>query len=368
MAASRKDEPAPDVDNGLAAPAPDEDSKSKDAQAFADLLQLCTRLINDPALPDLPESLAHIPEVVELHGKISKLREAMSCFSKGAFDHKLSASGICAGYLKALQANIRHLNWQVRAVADGDFTQSLTFMGELSESFNEMTKKLAFTVQRLTNKEEELLGLTAELKQEIEARIKVEVNLRASESRYRKMAVYDWLTGVYNRRHFMELAQSELGRSLRGGMPMSLVMLDVDHFKQFNDAFGHLNGDLCLQHVAGVITSTVRRMDVVARFGGEEFVIMLPETELETAFAVAERIRATLEALPVKLELGETATITASLGVTEVQQDSDLDLENMAMQAINWADMAMYQAKTAGRNKVKIVRNGVLLQDDDMTR
>ena len=329
-------------------------SDSGAEQGFDDLLRLCLGLINDPTLPEVPERLAGVKGVIELHYKIAEMRKAMASFSKGDFDGDLRVSGSCAGYLKALQANIRHLNWQVRAVAGGDFTQRVTFMGELSESFNEMIQQLDSTLRRLTNKEEELLALTAELKQEINTRIKVEKNLRASEAKYRKMAVYDWLTGVHNRRYFMELAQNELGRSLRGKMHLSVAMLDVDHFKQFNDTHGHLNGDACLQHVARVITATVRRMDIVARFGGEEFVILLPETDLETACLVAERVRAALETTPVSLEQGKNVGITASLGVAEVVRDeAEKNLEGAVMDVINCADRAMYQAKAAGRNQVR---------------
>lgn len=323
-------------------------------QSFAELLRLCLGLINDPTVPEVPERLAGVKEVADLHHRIAEMRKAMAGFSKGDFDGDLRVSGSCAGYLKALQANIRHLNWQVRAVAGGDFTQRVTFMGELSESFNEMIQQLDRTLRRLTDKEEELLSLTEELKQEISARIKVEKNLRASEAKYRKMAVYDWLTGVHNRRYFMELAQSELGRSLRGNMPLSVAMLDVDHFKRFNDTYGHLNGDACLQHVARVITATVRRMDIVARFGGEEFVILLPETDLDTGCMVAERVREALETTPVNLEAGKTAGITASLGVAEVaRDDAKSDLEGAVTDVINCADRAMYQAKAAGRNQVR---------------
>ena len=331
---------------------------SEAGQDFADLLHFCLSLINDSVLPKVPERLKDIDEVNELHHKISELRTVMLSFSKGDFSGNLRISGSCAGYLKALQANIRHLDWQVRAVAGGDFTQRITFMGELSESFNEMIQQLDSTLKRLTAKEEELLALTAELKQEISTRIKVEKSLRASEAKYRKMAVYDWLTGVHNRRYFMELAQKELGRSLRGNLPMSVAMLDVDHFKQFNDTYGHLNGDACLQHVARIIISSVRRMDVVARFGGEEFVILLPETDLKTAHHVAERMRLALETSPVSLEDGRTAGITASLGVAEVERkEASTDLEGAVMDVISFADRAMYQAKSSGRNQVRAAEN-----------
>ncbi len=289
-------------------------------QDFLDLLDLFAALINSPSLPEIPEQLSNTIEIRELYDKVVQLRDAMRSFSQGDFSRDIRLSGACAGFLKALQGNVRHLNWQVRTVAEGDFTQRVTFMGELSKSFNEMTEKLDRTVQRLTSKEEELLALTSELKQEINARIKIEKSLRASEARYRKMAVYDWLTGVYNRRHFMELAQGELGRSKRSNLPMSVAMLDVDHFKLFNDTYGHLNGDTCLQHVARIINSSVRRMDIVARYGGEEFVVLLPETDLDTALVVAERVRSSLESSPVKLDHGNLASITASLGVAEVER------------------------------------------------
>lgn len=317
------------------------------------LLRFVAALLDDSALPEIPEELAHLNGLGKLHHKVSELRAAMASFSKGDFNYDLRLSGACADYLKALQGNVRHLTWQVHAVAGGDFSQQVTFMGELSDSFNEMTHKLDTLVQDLTNNEEALLALTAKLKQEINTRIKVEKNLRASEARYRKMAVYDWLTGVYNRRHFMELAQGELARSVRSGLHMSVAMLDVDHFKLFNDTYGHLNGDTCLQHVARVINSSVRRMDIVARFGGEEFVILLPETDLNTAKVAAERIRVALESSPVKLEQSKAPSITASLGVAEVGVVDDQDLEGVVMDVISRADRAMYHAKASGRNQVR---------------
>ena len=322
-------------------------------QDFSKILHLLDALLDAPVAPEMPDFWAHNNELSDLYHKILELRSTMDSFSKGDFSYDLRVSGACAGYLKALQGNVRHLDWQVRAVANGDFSQQVTYMGELSESFNEMIRKLKEMVQRLTDKEEALLALTTKLKQEINNRIKVEKNLRASEARYRKMAVYDWLTGVYNRRHFMELAQGELARSIRSRLHMSVAMLDVDHFKLFNDTYGHLNGDACLQHVARVINSSVRRMDIVARFGGEEFVVFLPETDLETAKVAAERVRAALESSPVKLEQNKSPSVTASLGVAEISLDEGKDLEGMVMDVISRADRAMYQAKAAGRNQVK---------------
>lgn len=152
----------------------------------------------------------------------------------------------------------------------------------------------------------------------------------------------------------MHLASVELERLKRKGGVFSLCMLDADHFKKFNDTYGHLNGDACLQHIVGVISKVLRKVDILARYGGEEFVIFLPEAPQQAALLVAERIRQKIESTPVLLDDGELAHITMSIGVTTMPSDFfEGTSEDILRRAIQRADSALYEAKTEGRNRVK---------------
>jgi diguanylate cyclase (GGDEF)-like protein len=164
------------------------------------------------------------------------------------------------------------------------------------------------------------------------------------ESRW--MATTDALTGLSNRRAFIDWATREVARCTRYSDHFCLLLLDVDHFKQVNDRFGHAAGDAVLAAVSRLMASIVRTCDVVARWGGEEFVIALPSTSLEGAMLVAERIRATLEGHPITHASGQTLTVTASFGVAELESGETVDL------VVDRADRAMYAAKSAGRNRV----------------
>ena len=190
-------------------------------------------------------------------------------------------------------------------------------------------------------------------------RNKMEQELRKSEERYRCMAITDALTGLYNRRHFYSLAENEVQRSRRNGSDVAVIMLDVDHFKRVNDDFGHDAGDMALQEVAKRIRTVTRTIDVPSRYGGEEFLILLPETDLEGALQVAERLRAELALLSFTTE-SSRFDLTASLGVnalcnedaacpTGEEETPRQTLERM----IKGADKALYEAKRAGRNTVR---------------
>ncbi|HEY9069435.1 MAG TPA: diguanylate cyclase [Candidatus Ozemobacteraceae bacterium] len=167
--------------------------------------------------------------------------------------------------------------------------------------------------------------------------------------RTEKLAFTDPLTGLYNHRYFQETLLTEFLRSRRYDKPLSLMIIDIDHFKKFNDTWGHLTGDKVLIHVGQVFERSVRsKIDTVARYGGEEFAILLPETPLKGAKLFAERVRAAVEASPVKAD-GKTLPVTISIGVactlvTDCAKTSDL---------IAAADAALYAAKDAGRNQVK---------------
>jgi len=166
--------------------------------------------------------------------------------------------------------------------------------------------------------------------------------------RVQRMAITDSLTGAYNRNYFYDFGEREIGRAYRYKKPLTLLMLDIDHFKLVNDRFGHLTGDQTLKMVVQACTSALRQADVLCRFGGEEFTILLPETGAEKAAVVAERIRQVVEKSRLPSEQGEVA-VTVSLGVAQLGEEKMGLLE-----LVSWADQALYAAKAAGRNCVRV--------------
>jgi diguanylate cyclase (GGDEF)-like protein len=161
----------------------------------------------------------------------------------------------------------------------------------------------------------------------------------------RRLAITDPLTGVFNRRTFIELAERELARSRREASALSLMILDLDHFKQVNDTFGHLAGDDVLVAFTALVRDRVRRGDLVVRYGGEEFCVLLPATSLPAAVALAERIRA---ATAASVLTPRPVRITVSIGVTAYTGGREVTLEAL----LGRADEALYRAKDEGRNRV----------------
>ena len=162
----------------------------------------------------------------------------------------------------------------------------------------------------------------------------------------RQLAITDGLTQVANRRHFDERIHEEIDRSQRYGRPLVLLLLDIDHFKKVNDSYGHPAGDAVLRRVADICRASIRTLDLVARFGGEEFAILLPETDIPGALQLAERIREEIAASPVVYG-PHTIQVTASLGVAATE-NGDRDSE----QLLKAADEMLYAAKQGGRNQV----------------
>ena len=165
-----------------------------------------------------------------------------------------------------------------------------------------------------------------------------------------QIALHDTLTGLANRRKFQDRYELERLRQARLGLPLTLVLVDVDHFKQVNDSWGHIVGDVCLKAVANVLASHLRTIDLVARFGGEEFLILLSDANLKEDALVAEKLRRALEGTVIETGLAAQPSlqITASFGVTTLLPSEDLSLEAV----IERADGAVYAAKHAGRNRV----------------
>ena len=164
-----------------------------------------------------------------------------------------------------------------------------------------------------------------------------------------RLARVDSLTGLWNRRFFLERAEEELVRLHRYQRPMSLLMMDLDHFKRVNDTWGHHIGDQVLAAVGGAIRENLRQVDLAGRYGGEELVVLLPETEYPEAQVVAERLRSAVAAL--RIPVGETVlTVTISCGMTSLRGDERLTLG----QAMDQADQALYRAKRGGRNRTVV--------------
>jgi diguanylate cyclase (GGDEF)-like protein len=162
-----------------------------------------------------------------------------------------------------------------------------------------------------------------------------------------KQAITDELTGLYNRRAFAGMAEKEVGRARRYQRPLALILFDIDHFKDVNDTHGHLVGDQVLRILTETVTKPTRTTDIVCRYGGEEFIVLMPEAGREEALAMAERLREMVSGITV-VAPGGTLSLTISLGVAELGSGGDETLENL----IHRADKAMYSAKAAGRNAV----------------
>lgn len=157
----------------------------------------------------------------------------------------------------------------------------------------------------------------------------------------------DALTGLHNFRYFTEMLPLEMERTRRSGQSMSLVLLDIDHFKQFNDRWGHELGNQALVHIAKQITLALRKLDLGCRFGGEEFIVILPNTDLQQAVGAAERLREMIANAPLVVG-DERILITASLGVDEFKYQQTDSPETLIQRVDTW----LYRAKNTGRNRV----------------
>jgi diguanylate cyclase (GGDEF)-like protein len=175
---------------------------------------------------------------------------------------------------------------------------------------------------------------------------KIRDKLRQSLKTIQQMAIHDELTGVFNRHHLNHLLETEKSRCTRSGEDFSICILDVDHFKRVNDGLGHLAGDKVLKHFAAEVKKSMRTIDSFGRFGGEEFLLVLPRTNIEQARLCAERIRRMTEQLAFP-GLDRNFSITSSFGIAQYRPGEDLQ------ETLSRADTALYKAKNTGRNRVE---------------
>lgn len=176
--------------------------------------------------------------------------------------------------------------------------------------------------------------------------------IKQAQKKLERLAITDELTLTHNRRHFMELAEKQISHARRRELPLTLAMIDLDYFKEINDRHGHPAGDKALAALAATLRWNVRDFDIVGRLGGEEFAVLMPETDGQSASQAAERLRAVVADAPIDLGT-ETVYVTLSLGLTEFADEEDT-LSSMLYRA----DQALYRAKNTGRNRVVLWNEG----------
>jgi len=183
---------------------------------------------------------------------------------------------------------------------------------------------------------------------ELLARVNRELQLKRYQEELKVLASTDSMTKLYNRRYFNELSKNILNGERPNACELSLIILDIDKFKHVNDTYGHQIGDEVIVFVANMLRKNQRESDILCRYGGEEFVILLPETSLKNAVFVAEKIRKRIETTHVCIGEEECFKITVSIGVSKIDIANESTIDN----ALNRADNALYEAKSLGRNRV----------------
>jgi len=222
--------------------------------------------------------------------------------------------------------------------------------------FGQMTNKhIVAEVERgvlNTGYVDELRALHEKIEKTNQDFIKRNLELQDIQEQLRQLASNDSLTGLHNRRYILERVEEKLPEIRRYHLDCCFVLMDIDHFKDVNDNYGHKVGDDVLKAVAHILEGAVRQGDIVARYGGEEFLLFLPMTELESAHVLVERVRLALEQHPHATDQeGEVMTVTASFGVAQHW------VQDAAEKTIARADKALYEAKEAGRNRIVMSAN-----------
>ena len=217
-------------------------------------------------------------------------------------------------------------------------SEKIEAQNELLDEKNNNEQRLISEIENqtdhLTKANFRLIKQTEEL-QEIKEQLTVE-------------ATTDMLSGLYNRRYFFEASSKSFYTAMRYEQNLSMLMLDIDKFKNINDTYGHMIGDSVIRICANILKRLSRTSDILARYGGEEFIIILPETKLEEAMLLAQRIRKEIEQRDIDLNDDKIIHITVSIGVSQLDNENDTSIEN----TIQRCDNALYDAKNSGRNRV----------------
>jgi two-component system cell cycle response regulator len=252
-------------------------------------------------------------------------------------------------YAKAFRgANASHIHDILQRVMQGSIVTGIESEDYDSEGNLHYVIRSVFPIR---NPNREVVGAIVSAV-DVTYRVEYENQLKALNQKLQSLAVTDGLTGLHNHRAFQDYLEEQFQVAMRNRQPLAVILMDVDHFKQYNDTYGHQAGDEVLRQVAQILSAHVREGDFVARYGGEEFVIVLPRTDLESAVAVAERLREAVQSAEWRLR-----PVTGSFGVACIRPDMETRQE-----LIEAADQALYQAKKNGRNRVEAWNYRLLLK------
>ncbi|MBF0572248.1 MAG: diguanylate cyclase [Desulfamplus sp.] len=178
-----------------------------------------------------------------------------------------------------------------------------------------------------------------------------QLELSLSNKDLEQLSTIDSLTKIPNRRHFNQTYEQEWRRAKREGNHLTVGMIDIDYFKKYNDTYGHIEGDNCIERVASTIQNSIQRpADYIARYGGEEFGLILPNTDIDGAVKLAEKIRSNVESLQMAHCLSDKGVVTVSIGISS---EIPIQEEALMLELLNRADKALYKAKEEGRNRVE---------------
>jgi diguanylate cyclase (GGDEF)-like protein len=325
------------------------------------LASLIEETLRNAAMPaSIPAELEGHAGLCEVLNKLVQIQQFVIEIASGNLETEVNVPGKVAVALKSLQANLRHLTWQTQRIAAGDLSQRVDFLGDFAAAYNAMVEQIAqshadleLRARELSEQRRAALNLMIDAhvaRQEAEKAnqlLKEQlVEIQALQAQLREQAIRDPLTACFNRRYLQETIEREFARARREEYPVSFIMIDLDRFKTVNDTYGHKAGDEVLVGLGHLLLTHTRPSDVVSRYGGEEFLIMLPTTPLPVAVARAEQLCQAFAQLRT-ISGNKIITCTMSAGVACFPQHGQAEYG-----IIEKADQALYLAKSAGRNRV----------------